>query len=176
MIQVCYYKGCGVIYGEKEPLSDRRKTHGLCPKHLEVSLKEIKAELEKLMDTIGNFRVLIVEDSTLFRQLFKETLHDRFPSVEVYEAIDGEEALLQAETLRPNLIFMDIRLPGENGLQLTQKIKARYPNMIVIILTGYDLPEYRESSSRYADYFFSKDSSTPENIFTLVESIFPNRL
>jgi len=47
MIQVCYYKGCGVIYGEKEPLSDKRKTHGLCPKHLEVSLKEIKAEMEK---------------------------------------------------------------------------------------------------------------------------------
>ena len=176
MIQVCYYKGCGVIYGEKEPLSDKRKTHGLCPKHLEVSLKEIKAEMEKLMDMTGSIRVLIVEDSTLFRQLFKERLHDRFPSVEIYEAIDGEEALLQVETLRPNLIFMDIRLPGENGLQLTQKIKARYPKIIVIILTGHDLPEYREASSRYADYFFSKGSSTAQNIFTLVESIFPNRL
>jgi CheY-like chemotaxis protein len=176
MIQVCYYKGCGVIYGEKEPLSDKRKTHGLCPKHLEVSLKEIKAEMEKLMDMTGSIRVLIVEDSTLFRQLFKERLHDRFPSVEIYEAIDGEEALLQVETLRPNLIFMDIRLPGENGLQLTQKIKARYPKIIVIILTGHDLPEYREASSRYADYFFSKGSSATQNIFTLVESIFPNRL
>ena len=176
MIQVCYYKGCGVIYGEKEPLSDKRKTHGLCPKHLKISLKEIKAEMKKLMDMTGSFRVLIIEDSTLFRQLFKEALHDRFPSVEIYEAISGEEALLQVETLRPNLIFMDIRLPGENGLQLTQKIKARYPNIIVIILTGYDLREYREASSRYADYFFSKVSSTTQNIFTLVESIFPNRL
>lgn len=176
MIQVCYYKGCGVIYGEKEPLSDKRKTHGLCPKHLEMSLKEIKVEMEKLMSTTGSIKVLIVEDSTLFRHLFKEMLQDRFPSVEIYEAIDGEEALLQVETLRPNLIFMDIRLPGENGLQLTQKIKARYPNIIVIILTGYDLPEYREVSSRYADYFFSKDSSTTQNIFTLLRSIFPNRL
>jgi len=111
MIQVCYYKGCGVIYGKKEPLSDKRKTHGLCPKHLEISLKEIKAEMEKLVDMTGSFRVLIVEDSNLFRQLFKKTLHDRFPSVEIYEAIDGEEALLQVETLHPNLIFMDIRLP-----------------------------------------------------------------
>jgi len=176
MIQVCYYKGCGVIYGEKEPLSDKRKTHGLYPKHLEISLKEIDAEMQRLMDTTGSIRVLIVEDSTLFRQLFRETLHDRFPSVEIYEAIDGEGALLQVEALHPNLIFMDIRLPGENGLQLTQKIKALYPKTIVIILTGYDLPEYREASSRYADYFFSKDSSTAENIFTLVGSIFPNRL
>ncbi len=173
MIQVCYYKGCGVIYGEKEPLSDTRKTHGLCPKHLQISLKEIKAEMEKLVDTTGNFRVLIVEDSTLFRELFKETLHHRFPSVEIYEAINGEKALLQVESLRPNLIFMDIRLPGENGLQLTQKIKTRYPNIIIIILTGYDLPEYREASTQYADYFFSKDSLTTRNILTLVESILP---
>lgn len=132
--------------------------------------------MERLMETTGGIRVLIVEDSTLFRKLFKETLQDRFPSVEIYEAIDGEEALLQVEILRPNLVFMDIRLPGENGLQLTQKIKARYPNIIVIILTGYDLPEYREASAQHADYFFSKNTSTTQNIFTLVESIFPDRL
>ena len=176
MIQVCYYKGCGIIYGEKEPLSDKRKTHGLCPKHLEISLKEIKDEMEKLMVMPGGLKVLIVEDSTLFRQLFKETLHDRFPSIEIYEAAGGEEALQKIESLRPNLIFMDIRLPGENGLELTKQVKARYPNIIVIILTGYDSPEYREFSSRYADYFFSKDSSTTENIFTLVESILPTRV
>ena len=130
----------------------------------------------KLTEMTGSFRVLIVEDSTLFRKLLREMLHDRFPSIEIYEARDGEETLLHAEAVRPHLIFMDIRLPGENGLQLTQKIKARYPKIIVIILTGYDLPEYREASSQYADYFFSKDSSTRESIFTLVESILPNRL
>ena len=47
MIRVCYYKGCGVVYGEKEPLSDKRTTHGLCPNHLKISLKEIKAEMKK---------------------------------------------------------------------------------------------------------------------------------
>jgi CheY-like chemotaxis protein len=176
MIQVCYYRGCGAVYGEKEPLSDKQITHGLCPKHLEIALKEIKAEMEKLMERTGSIRVLIVEDSTLFRQLFKETLHDRFPSIEIYEALDGEEAFLQVETFRPNLIFMDIRLPGENGLQVTQKIKAQYPNIIIVILTSYDIPEYREASSRYTDYFFSKDSSTTENIFTLMESIYPDRV
>jgi DNA-binding NarL/FixJ family response regulator len=124
----------------------------------------------------GGLKVLIVEDSTLFRQLFKETLHDRFPSIEIHEAVNGEEALQKVEMFRPNLVFMDIRLPGENGLELTQKVKTRYPNIVIIILTGYDLPEYREASSQYADYFFSKDSSTTENIFTLVESIFPARV
>jgi hypothetical protein len=48
MIQVCYYKGCGFVYGGKEPLSDKRTTHGLCPNHLKISLREIKAEMEKI--------------------------------------------------------------------------------------------------------------------------------
>ena len=47
MIRVCYYKGCGVAYGEKEPLTDKNTTHGLCPKHLKISLKEIKTEMRK---------------------------------------------------------------------------------------------------------------------------------
>jgi len=81
MIRICYYKGCGVVYGEKEPLSDKSITHGLCPKHHEISLKELKAEIERLRDKAGGFKVLIVEDSTLFRQLLKETLHGRFPSI-----------------------------------------------------------------------------------------------
>ena len=176
MIRVCYYRGCGVIYGEKEPLSDKRETHGLCPKHLKASLKEIRAEMKKLMAMPGKLNVLLVEDSTIFRRLFKETLHERFPSLDIHEAVNAEEALREIETLRPNLAFLDIRLPGENGLKLAQKIKTRYPDIVVIILTGYDLPEYRQASSQHADYFLSKDSSTADNIFTLVESIFPARV
>jgi CheY-like chemotaxis protein len=175
MIQVCYYKGCGVVYGEKEPLLDKRETHGLCPKHLKVAQEEMRAELEKLEHRSESSKVLIVEDSALFRQILKDTLSDRFPSIEIHEATDGEEAFRKIEASRPALIFMDIRLPGENGLELTKKVKARYPKTIVVILTAYDLPEYREFSCQYADHFLSKDSSsTTENIFTLVQSILPS--
>jgi DNA-binding NarL/FixJ family response regulator len=66
-------------------------------------------------------------------------------------------------------------LPGENGLELTKKVKAQYPKTIVVILTAYDLPEYREFSRQWADHFLSKDSSsTTENIFALVQSILPS--
>lgn len=47
MIQICCYKGCGVVYGEKEPLSDKKVTHGLCPKHLRISLKKVRTEMER---------------------------------------------------------------------------------------------------------------------------------
>ena len=60
MIRVCCYSGCGVVYGEKEPLADKRTTHGLCPKHFEISLKEIKAEMGKKKEKNGMGIILII--------------------------------------------------------------------------------------------------------------------
>jgi DNA-binding NarL/FixJ family response regulator len=116
-------------------------------------------------------KTLIVEDSAMFRQLFKETLCSEFPSMEVLEAASGEEAFQKIETFSPDLAFMDIELPGENGLKVTQKIKDLYPDITVVILTGYDWPEYREAACPYAEHFLSKGSSTRKEILMLVESI-----
>ena len=119
------------------------------------------------------FKTLIVEDSIFFRQFLKETLHAEFPNIEISEAVDGEEALQKVQNLLPHLVFMDIRLPGESGLEITRKIKTQYPDVSVIILTSYDLPEYREAAKKYqADHFLSKGSTTKENILKLVKSIF----
>ncbi len=114
-------------------------------------------------------KILIVEDNLLFRYLLKEKLEQRFPSVHISEATDGDEAFKLIELSPPDLIFMDIRLPGENGIELTRRIKAQHREIHVIILTAYDIPEYREASLRFADYFLPKDSNT-ENILSLVQS------
>jgi DNA-binding NarL/FixJ family response regulator len=117
-------------------------------------------------------KVLIVEDSTIFRTLLKEVLQSRFPSMEIFEAADGREAMQKIAAHPPGLIFMDIKLPGENGLDLTAKIKAKYPDVIVIVLTSYDTPEYREAAAKAkADHFLAKGSSSREGILSLVESV-----
>ncbi len=104
-------------------------------------------------------RLLLVEDNTYFLQFLKETLHSRLPSVEILEATNGQEALVKMEAFSPDTIFTDLRLPGENGLELTRKIKAQSPDTIVVIITNYDLPEYREAALQSgADHFLSKDS------------------
>jgi len=119
---------------------------------------------------------LLVEDSTIFRKLLKETLHSGFPSLEISEAANGEEAMQKINVHPPDLIFVDIKLPGENGLALTAKIKAKYPDMIIIILTSYDTPEYREAAVHAkANFFLSKGSSSKEGILTLVESVLVGR-
>ena len=121
-------------------------------------------------------QILIVEDSTIFRTLLKETLQSRFPSVEILEAADGGDAMQKIAAHVPEVIFMDVKLPGESGLDLTAKIKAKYPHVIVIILTSYDTPEYREAAGKAnANYFLAKGSSSKEGILTLVESILPER-
>ena len=117
-------------------------------------------------------KTLIVEDSAIYRKLLKETLHSRFPSMEIMEAQDGKETMEKISSVAPDLIFMDIKLPGENGLELTAKIKAKYPDVTVIVLTSYDTPEYREAAAQVkADHFLSKGSSSKEAILALVESI-----
>ncbi len=118
------------------------------------------------------FKILLVEDNPPFRQLLKENLYNQFPSIDIEEAGDGIEAFKKTEAFCPDLIFMDIRLPGENGLEVAKKIKSQCPDMKIIILTSYDLPEYREIAKRYgADHFVTKGSSTWEEITTLVRSI-----
>jgi DNA-binding NarL/FixJ family response regulator len=118
------------------------------------------------------FKTMLVEDSTSFRQMVKVNLQDQFPSMDIIEAADGVEAFQKIDSHPPNLILMDITLPGENGLELTSKIKADYPGVIIIILTSHDSPEYREAAIRYkANYFLSKGSIGTDEIFQLVKSI-----
>ena len=105
------------------------------------------------------FRVLLVAKNRVFREAFKENFTHHYPSVLTEEAADGDEALQKVGGIPPDLIFMDIRLRGLNGLQLTQKIKRDFPNTHIAILTGYDLPEFRQAALQYGpDRFFVKTS------------------
>ena len=118
------------------------------------------------------FRTLIVEDNPLFRQTIVDILSTQFPSMAVEGVADGRTALQRIEDASPNLIFMDIKLPGENGLHLTEFIKKKHPEIVVAILTSYDWPEYREAAYKFgANYFIMKGSSTNKEIVELIESL-----
>jgi DNA-binding NarL/FixJ family response regulator len=111
------------------------------------------------------FEVLIVEDDPLFRQILKEILASRFPSVSVVEEARGTEALRQFAAHRPAIVFMDIKLPEMNGLELTKRMKDADSGVPVIIITNHDTPEYRQAALESgADYFISKASSIEEEI------------
>jgi DNA-binding NarL/FixJ family response regulator len=118
------------------------------------------------------FRTLIVEDNPLFRQTILDILSAHFPSMVLEEAADGKTALERIDDALPDLIFMDIKMPGENGLHLTEHIKRKHPEVVVVILTSYDWPEYREAAYKFgANYFIMKGSSSNKEIVELIESI-----
>lgn len=123
------------------------------------------------------FNTLIAEDNVLFRQTLSRVLTQRFPFMNITETGNGENALQLAADKRPDLIFMDIKLPGKNGLDVTKAIKAIHADAIVCIITSYDLPEYREAATHCgARHFIVKDESTEAVIVEVVESILAARL
>lgn len=97
-------------------------------------------------------------------------LRTRIPSVAIAEKENAEEAIGNLDDLKPDLILADIRLPGMSGLQLTKKIKETHPDINIIIMTAYDIIEYRQQARQYhVSDFIHKDSTSLEEIIQLVE-------
>lgn len=91
-----------------------------------------------------DIRILLVDDHQVVRDGLRHMLESE-PDMEVVgEAADAREALPQMELLCPDVILMDIQMPGTDGLELTRQLKAEYPYCNVIMLTLYE--EYREQA------------------------------
>jgi len=122
-----------------------------------------------------SFKVMLVEDDEGFRCSLAGLLTSRFPAILLGEASDGAEAMEKVKSFLPQLIFMDIKLPGQSGLEVTRRIKALHSDVMVIMLTSYDFPEYREAARASGAYgFLPKGTSTAEEIQDLVEGLCAN--
>jgi len=122
------------------------------------------------------FNVMIVEDSADFRELLRDMLETEFPTVQVNEASSAEVALDRVERIKPDLVFIDIKLPGMNGLELAKRLRKRFRDIILVALTSYDMPEYREAAARHkVDYYLLKGSATRVDLVALVRSVLSNQ-
>jgi DNA-binding NarL/FixJ family response regulator len=87
-------------------------------------------------------RILLVDDQKLIRQGM-QTLLNLEPDLEVIgEASNGHEAVTAVEQLQPDVVLMDIRMPGMDGVAATRIITERFPYVAIIILTTFDDDEY----------------------------------
>ncbi len=91
--------------------------------------------------------LLIVEDDTTVRKLLGEWLHLAFPSCQVLQAATAEEGLGMIQATPPQVVIMDIGLPGMNGIEATRRIKADVPEAAVVILTIHEDDAYRKDAA-----------------------------
>lgn len=116
-----------------------------------------KANLE------SKLRVMIVDDHPLFRAGLRRVLELEPDLAIVAEAADGNQALETARKIKPQVILMDVNLPGMNGLQVTRELTANREDMAIIVLTAYHDDEQMLHALRSgASAYFPKDVDAQE--------------
>lgn len=118
------------------------------------------------------FKILIVDPNDPFRRSLKMVLGSRFPFADIREAPDGSQGLKAMQSFKPDLIFLEIHLPSESGLDLARQVKVDRPETIIVLLTSYDSPEYRAAATKSGiAHLVPKDDWTGEDMIELVQTI-----
>ncbi len=116
-------------------------------------------------------RVLLADDQPLLRQGFAMIVGAE-PDLEVVgEAAEGVEAVELTRTLRPDIVLMDVRMPGLDGIAATQQITFRQPEVKVIILTTFDIDEYAFDGLRAGASGFLLKNARPEDLLRGIREV-----
>ncbi|GAB3606013.1 response regulator transcription factor [Conyzicola nivalis] len=118
-----------------------------------------------------DIRLLLVDDQALVRMGFRMLLEAE-PGIRVVgEAANGTDALRLAEDLRPDVVLMDVRMPGLDGIATTRALLERSPQSRVIILTTFDLDEYAFGGLRSGASGFLVKDTRPEELLAAVRAV-----
>jgi DNA-binding NarL/FixJ family response regulator len=115
--------------------------------------------------------ILIVDDHPLFRQGVRATLDKEVDFAVVGEAADGQQAIQLAEELSPNIVLIDIGLPGLNGLEVARVIKRRQPQVSLIILTVYEDDEQLFSAIKAGASAYTTKDLQPTKLVQMIREI-----
>jgi two-component system, NarL family, response regulator NreC len=116
-------------------------------------------------------RILLAEDHGLVRAGIRALL-ERQPDMEVVgEAADGDEAIRKVGELRPDVVVMDIAMPGTTGLEATRQIKARFPDVRILILTMLEDQRYFFESIQAGACGFIVKGAMPDELLSAVQTV-----
>lgn len=115
-------------------------------------------------------RVLIADDSTVVRERLVALLSE-CPDVEIVgQAKNAGEAIEGIRDRHPDVVILDVRMPGGGGIRVLQEVKGTYPDLKVIMLTNYPYSQFRKRCFEAgADFFFDK-SSEFENLTNVLSN------
>ena len=115
--------------------------------------------------------VLLVDDHALVRMGFRLMLQAADDVEVVGEAGDGRTAIDQVAALRPQVVVMDVRMPGTDGIEATRRIVEAHPDVRVLVLTTFDLDEYAFAALRAGASGFLVKDAAPGELVTAVRSV-----
>ncbi|MDN5324171.1 MAG: two-component system, response regulator YesN [Clostridia bacterium] len=99
------------------------------------------------------YKLLIVDDEELERLSLKKNIYKLKSLINwVFEARNGEEAVELAEKVRPDIIIMDIKMPGKSGLEASKEIKESLPNVKILILSAFDFFDYAQEAVKFGAF------------------------
>ena len=116
-------------------------------------------------------KVLLVDDQPLMRVAFNLVLEAQPDLTVVGEAGDGAEAVRLARRLEPDVVLMDVRMPGVDGIEATGSIVAACPRTQVLILTTFDLDEYAFAGLRAGASGFLIKNALPEELLSAIRTV-----
>ncbi|MER6827372.1 response regulator transcription factor [Streptosporangium sp. NPDC000563] len=116
-------------------------------------------------------RLLIADDESLLRMAFR-MVFEAEPDMEVAgEADDGEQAARLARHLRPDVVLMDVRMPGLDGIEATRRIVRDSPRSRVLILTTFDLDEYAFAGLKAGASGFLPKNTRPQELLSAIRNV-----
>lgn len=115
--------------------------------------------------------VLLVDDQALQRVGFRLVIESEPDLVVVGEAADGQVALDQVAALTPDVVLMDIRMPGVDGIEATRRIVATHPGSRVLVLTTFDVDDLAFAALRAGASGFLLKSARPDELVDAIRTV-----
>ncbi|MFH1081492.1 MAG: response regulator transcription factor [Pseudomonadota bacterium] len=120
-------------------------------------------------------KVLIVDDSMIVCKGLQQMLINIAGIEIVGQAHNAQDAITAISEQKPDLVILDIRLPGKSGMEVLKDIRAKKLSIRVIMLTNYPYPQYRKKCEELgADYFFDKVTEI-EEVSVVIEKLAKNK-
>ena len=120
-------------------------------------------------------RILVVDDSPAFLRTIC-AFFENDPKVEIVgTASSGHQALVRVGELQPDLVLMDLQMPGMNGLEATKALGRRFPAIPIVMLTAHDMPGLRQVCKDSGAYEFATKDRLSVELPAILAQVFPSR-